>query len=116
MSTKTRTYRMLPMMAGAAAAAALSIGGAATATAAPDTTAIVNSSCTYPQVMAALNAQDPGVAAELSASPMATGWLQNLVAAGPAQRQQMINQVQGMPRVQQYTGLISSVANSCNNY
>lgn len=94
----------------------LGIAGAGTAAAAPDTSAIVNSQCTYPQVIAALNAQDPGAAAELTSSPLATGWLQSLVAAGPAQRQQMITQVQGLPRLQPYTGLINQVAYSCANY
>jgi hypothetical protein len=36
--------------------------GAGIASAQPDASAIVNSTCTYPQVMAALNDQNPGVA------------------------------------------------------
>jgi hemophore-related protein len=92
------------------------MAGSGIASAAPGDEAIVNSTCTYPQVMAALNAQDPAAAGQVNANPMATGWLQSLVAAPPAKRQQMIDSVRGIPQVQQNVGLISSVASSCNNY
>ena len=90
--------------------------GGGIASAAPDVNAIVNSTCTYPQVMAALNAQSPDAANQLSSNPAATAWLQRLVASPPDQRQQMIAQVQSLPALQQYNGLISQVAHTCNNY
>jgi hemophore-related protein len=90
--------------------------GAGIASAEPDSSAIVNSTCTYPQVMAALTAQSPDVANELNASPLAVGWLQGLVAAPPDQRQQMVQQVQGTPALQPYMPVISQVAHTCNNY
>jgi hemophore-related protein len=96
-------------------ACSLSIG-AGIASAQPDTSAIVNSTCTYPQVMAALNDQNPGVAAELNAQPVAVGWLQSLVAAPPGQRARMVQQVQSLPALQPYMPLIFQVANTCNNY
>ena len=55
--------------------------GAGIASAGPDVSPIINSTCTYPQVVAALNAQDSGLAAQLSQTPAAQGWLQALVAA-----------------------------------
>jgi hemophore-related protein len=101
----------------AAAGLALSLGtGAGIASATPDTSAIVNSTCTYPQVMGALNDQSPETANELNANPIASGWLQSLVAAPPDQRAQMIQQVQGMPGLQPYLGVIYQVANTCNRY
>jgi hemophore-related protein len=101
----------------AAAGLALSLGmGAGIASAEPDVSAIVNSTCTYPQVTAALNDQSPETAAELNANPIASGWLQGLVAAPPDQRQQMIQQVQGIPGLQTYLPVIYQVANSCNRY
>src|SRR5262245_14103765 len=103
------------VVASAGLALALSTG-AGIASAQPDTSSIVNSTCTYPQVMAALNAQNPGVAAELNSQPVAVGWLQNLVAAPPAQRQRMVNQVQGLPALQPYMPVIYQVAATCNNY
>ena len=92
------------------------IAGGGIASAAPDVSALSNSTCTYPQVMAALNAQSPDAATELSASPMATAWLQRLVASPPDERQQMVAEVEAVPALQQYTGLISQVTNTCNNY
>jgi len=101
----------------AAAGLALSLGtGAGVASAEPDVSAIVNSTCTYPQVMAALNDQSPETANELNANPIATGWLQGLVAAPPDQRAQMVQQVRGIPGLQPYVGVILQVANTCNKY
>jgi hemophore-related protein len=90
--------------------------GAGIASATPDASAIVNSTCTYPQVMAALNDQSPETANELNANPLAVGWLQGLVAAPPDQRARMIQQVQGAPALQPYMPVIYRVANTCNNY
>jgi hemophore-related protein len=101
----------------AAAGLALSLGtGAGIASAAPDASAIINSTCTYPQVMAALNDQSPETANELNANPLAAGWLQGLVGAPPDQRAQMIQQVQGIPALQPYMPVIFQVAKTCNNY
>ena len=102
-----------------AASAGLAIAlsaGAGIASAQPDVGAIVNSPCTYPQVMAALNAADPNAAAELNARPAAVGWLHSLVAAPPAQRAKMVQQVQALPALQPYMPLIFQVAGSCSNY
>lgn len=90
--------------------------GAGIAYAGPDVSPIINSTCTYPQVMAALNAQDSGLAQQLSQNPAATGWLQALVSAGPEQRKAMVAQAQTIPAVQQYTPVILAVANTCNNF
>ena len=101
----------------ACAGLALSLStGAGIASAQPDENAIVNSTCTYPQVMAALNAQSPETANELNANPVATGWLQGLVAAPPDQRAEMVQQVQGTPALQPYLPVIFQVAGTCNNY
>ena len=107
--------KVILVVVSAGVAFALSTG-AGTASAQPDTSAIVNSTCTYPQVMAALNDQDPGVAAELNAQPVAVGWLQSLVAAPPAQRARMVQQVQALPALQPYMPVIFRVAGTCNNY
>ena len=103
------------LFAGVGAVAAVMLAGG-TASAAPDLSGIVYSTCTYPQVIAALNAQSPDAAQKLEANPMATGWLQRLIASPPDQRQQMIASVQNLPALQQYSGLIAQVANTCNNF
>jgi hemophore-related protein len=101
----------------ACAGLALSLShGAGIASATPDASAIVNSTCTYPQVMAALNDQSPETANELNANPLAVGWLQGLVAAPPDQRAQMVQQVQSIPALQPYMPVIAQVAKTCKNY
>ena len=111
--------RMSAVLGGSAAAliaATALIGGAASASAAPGDEAIVNSTCTYPQVIAALNDEDPAAANELATSPLANGFVRDLVNAPPAERQQKLDQFRGYPQVAQYSGLISQVASTCNRY
>lgn len=104
------------MVAGCCGAAlALGLGGGI-ASAQPNVDAIVNSTCTYPQVMAALNAQDPALANKLASDPMANGFVQQLVASPPDGRRQMVAQVQAIPAAAAYTGVINQVATSCNNF
>jgi hemophore-related protein len=90
------------------------MAGSGIASAAPDP--IVNTTCTYPQVIAALNAQSPDAANQFTSNGLATGWLQTFLAAPPDQRQQLYNQAQGVPQFQQNRGLINQVARTCNNY
>ena len=78
--------------------------------------AVVGTTCTYDQVVAALNAQEPAVAQEFAASPFAQGMLRNFLLSGPVERQNTVNQLQGSPAVQQYFGSITYIAGICNNY
>jgi hemophore-related protein len=107
------TVKLLAASALAALPLTLGIG---VASAQPNTDAIVNSTCTYPQVIAALRAQDPQMAKQVEANPAMVGGLKQLVAAGPEGRRQMVNQWANVPAVQPYVGLITSVANTCNNF
>jgi hemophore-related protein len=90
--------------------------GAGIASAQPDVELIVNSTCTYPQVMAALKAQDPRMAKQVSGNPALTAGLQQLVADSPDGRRRTVQQWQGVPALQPYIPLITSVATSCNNF
>jgi hemophore-related protein len=103
-------------MIGTAGATLSLFAGSGIASAEPNVEAIVNSTCTYPQVIAALNAQDPAAASQLTSNPIAVGWLQSFVASPPDGRRQMAKQIQGAPELEQYTVLINSVAGSCKNY
>src|SRR5579875_4218140 len=106
----------LTRLAAAVGGAALALSaGTGLASAQPDDPA-VNTTCSYPQVVSALNAQDPAAAAQFNSSPMAQSALRRFLAAPPAQRQQMIQQLQGVPEAQQYLGTIAQVATTCNNY
>jgi hemophore-related protein len=105
----TWTTRLIVACGGLAAAVTAATG---TAGAQPDVEAVVNSTCTYPQVMAALTDQDPKSAAD----PVVTGWVQQLIASPPDGRRVMVAQVQGLPTLQPYLGLIIQITHTCNNY
>ena len=86
------------------------------ASADPDVSSLVNTTCSYPQVVSALNAQAPDLASQLNASPFAQSSLQRFLASPPDQRQQMISEVQGTRFGQRYEGALLQVAGTCNNY
>jgi hemophore-related protein len=90
--------------------------GVGIASAQPDVGPIINSTCNYSQVMAALNAEDPVVAQQVSASPAMVAGLQQLIAAPPEGRRRMVAQWQKAPALQPYLPLISRVVGTCNNY
>ena len=101
----------------AVAGLALSVTfGAGVASADPDLGPIINTTCSYPQVMAALNAQDPAAAAQFNASPMAQSALRQFLASPPSRRMAMAQQIASSPGAQQNFGLIQQVAATCNNY
>lgn len=103
------------LSAGVGAVAMSLTVGAGVASADP-VDAVINTTCNYGQVVAALNATDPGAAAQFNASPVAQSYLRNFLAAPPPQRAAMAAQLQAVPGAAQYTGLVESVAGSCNNY
>ncbi len=82
----------------------------------PDLDRVVNSTCTYNQAVAALNAQYPQTAAEFNASPIAQGFLRQFADSPPDQRRQLANQIQGMPDAQPYLETMKQVAKICNKY
>lgn len=103
------------LSAGVGAVAMSLTVGAGVASADP-VDAVINTTCNYGQVVAALNATDPGAAAQFNASPVAQSYLRNFLAAPPPQRAAMTAQLQAVPGAAQYIGLVESVAGSCNNY
>jgi hemophore-related protein len=76
----------------------------------------INTNCNYGQVMAALNATNPGAAAQLTASPIAMNYLQTFLASPPPARAQMAARLQAMPGASQYIGVVDTVAGVCNSY
>lgn len=103
------------LSAGVGAVAMSLTVGAGVASADP-VDAVINTTCNYGQVVAALNATDPGAAAQFNASPVAQSYLRNFLAAPPPQRAAMAAQLQAVQGAAQYIGLVESVAGSCNNY
>ncbi len=107
----------LSRLAVAVGGLALSLAaGAGVASADPDLGPIVNTTCSYPQVMSALNAQDPAMAAQFSAFPQNASGLQQFLAASPDKRLRMAQMMQSQPGAQQYFGVIQQVFNSCSNF
>jgi hemophore-related protein len=77
---------------------------------------VINTTCNYGQVMAALNATDPAAAQQMNASPIALSYLRQFLASPPPKRLQMAQQIQAMPQAAPYFNDVLSVAGSCNNY
>jgi hemophore-related protein len=110
----TRSFTRLAV---AASGLALSLlAGAGIASADPAIDSAINTTCSYPQVVAALNAQSPAAAAKFNNSAMAQGWLRSFLSSPPPQRAQMAQQAEGMPGAAQYIGLIGQIAGTCNNF
>ena len=110
--------RSLNKLAAVAGGLALSLfAGAGIASADPDLGPAINTTCSYPQIVSALNAQSPAAAAQFNSSPIAQGWLQSFIASPPAVRARKAQQAEAMyPQSAQYLGLIDQIATSCNNY
>jgi hemophore-related protein len=110
----TRSFTRLTVVVSALALSL--VAGAGIASADPGMDAAINTTCSYPQVVAALNAQSPDAAAKFNSSPMAQGWLRSFLSSPPPQRAQMAQQAQGYPGASKYIGLIGQIATSCNNF
>ncbi|MGH3559026.1 MAG: hemophore-related protein [Mycobacterium sp.] len=107
----------LTRLAAAVGGLALSLtAGAGVASADPDLGPIVNTTCSYPQAVAALNAENPQAAAEFNASPATQSFLRQFIASPPGRRMQMVQQIERAPGAQQYVGVIQQVFATCNNY
>jgi hemophore-related protein len=102
------------IIASCGVAAALAAGTGVAAAAPND--AIANTTCTYPQIIAAVNAQDPAVGQQITSNPVAVGYLQQFVASSPDQRRNLIAQAQAVPAITAQMGLINNVAGTCNNF
>ena len=90
--------------------------GAGVASADPDLGPIVNTTCNYGQVMAALNAQDPAAAAQFNQSPVAQSYLHQFLNSPPSRRMAMAQQIASSPGAEQQFGLVQQVAATCNNF
>ncbi len=111
----------LTRLAAAVAGLGLSLTAGASASADPDLGPVINTTCSYSQVVSALNAQTPAAAAQLNGSPSAQAALRGFLDSSPDQRQQIVQELQGKyPQTQQYiplyAGFAVQVANTCHNY
>jgi hemophore-related protein len=107
----------LTKLAVAVGGLALSVAaGAGVASAQPDLGPAVNTTCTYPQLEAALNAQGPAAAAVFRKTPILQAGLRQFIAAGPEKRQQMAAEFSSAPGVAPYLPAISGAFNTCNSF
>ncbi|BBY96197.1 hypothetical protein MGALJ_58660 [Mycobacterium gallinarum] len=107
----------LTKLAVAVAGVGLSLAaGAGVASAQPDLGPAVNTTCTYPQLVSALNAQSPEAAAAFNRAPVLKAGLQQFLASGPAQRQQMAGRIAVAPWAQPYLGSIQAAFNTCQSF
>lgn len=100
--------------------ALLLTAGAGIASADPDLTPAFDTTCTYSQVVSALNAELPTAAAQLNASPTAQAALRGFLDSSPDQRRQIAAELESKPGAapyfQQFGGYVVQIANTCNNY
>jgi hemophore-related protein len=98
---------------------ALSLTAAAgIASAQPDLGPAVNSTCTYGQVVAAVNAENPEAAAGFNASPPDQARIQQFLAAPPgsSERATMAQMAVNTPGTEQAMTVLAHVFAVCNNY
>jgi hemophore-related protein len=90
--------------------------GAGVASGSPDLGPAVNTTCSYPQLVSALKAQSPQAGAAFDQSPVLQAGLQQFLVSGPAERQQIAEQIAVAPWAQPYLGSIQQAFNTCNNF
>ena len=107
----------LTRLAAAVGGLALSLAaGAGVASATPDLGPAVNTTCSYPQLVSALNAQGPEVGAAFTQSPVLQAGLRQFLASGPAQRMQMAQNMVNTPGFAPYMGTVEQAFLTCNNF
>jgi hemophore-related protein len=90
--------------------------GAGVACADPDLGPAVNTTCTYDQVMAAMNAQDPTVAGFFTAWPPMQAGLLEFLAGSPSQRTEIAQRFVSDPHGGPYIGVLQRTFETCNSY
>ncbi len=92
--------------------------GIGVASADPNLGSAVNSTCTYPQFVAALNAQNPMYGSTLNSSPQMQGDLQTFLAEPPGseRRQRFAKNVSNNPANQQLLPILQRAFDTCNNF
>ena len=95
---------------------ALLTAGAGVASATPDLGPAVNTTCTYDQLVAALNAEDPTIAAFFNGDPEMQAGLRQFLAGSPSQRRQTAQEIANNPDSQPYLDSLQRTFATCNNY
>jgi hemophore-related protein len=113
---KSMMTTCLARLAVAAGGVAVALSAAGAAAADPGQDPAVDTTCSYSQVVAAMNAQSPETAAQFEATPMAKSFLQNFLASPAPQREEMLQQAQGVPEAAQFVNMVGPIAKTCDKY
>ncbi len=110
----------LPRLVAAVGVSAVSlgvgVGGLGVASAAPDLGPAIDTTCSYPQFMSALNAQNPEADRVFNSSPVLRSGLTQFISAGPDKRREIAVFVAASPMFQPYLGTIEQAFNTCNGF
>jgi len=104
------SWKALAVTVGGLAVSSTVLAGVASADPLVDTT------CTYPQIIAAMNANDPALAQTFASSSLASSTLSRFLASPPAERQRMATQLRNSTLGQKYIVPVTNIANICNQY
>lgn len=93
-------------------------GGSADPEPEPDTDedTIVYTTCSFPQFVAALNAEDTRAAQQFAITPAAQSWVGSYLASSPDQRREMLHCAQSTPEARQYVDTVLRVAGTWKNH
>jgi hemophore-related protein len=96
---------------------ALALGaGAGIASAAPDLGPAVNTTCTYDQLVGALNAQNSQVAKLFASSPVMQNGLRQFLASPTEERQRIAQELVNTPGAGPYIPVLEQTYATCNNF
>ncbi|QRY49812.1 hemophore-related protein [Mycolicibacterium septicum] len=90
--------------------------GTGVASAGPNLDSAINTTCSYPQLVSALDAQDPQVRQAFDQSPILQRGLRQFIADPPDKRARTAQDVAAAPMFQPYLGTIEQAFNTCNNF
>ena len=77
---------------------------------------LIDTTCSYPQVVAALNSENPALAEKLNGNPLAAAMVGNFLSAPPSERAVLVQEYQATSWGQKYFGQMAAIAGTCNNY
>jgi hemophore-related protein len=107
---------MKKLLVSAVSFGALAIPLAGVASADPALDPIVNTTCSYEQVIAAVSAQNPLAGSMFSSSPQQQAGLRQFLASPPSERQRTAEAIRNAPENRPYLPIIQQAFNTCNNF
>ncbi|MEB4210445.1 hemophore-related protein [Mycobacterium sp. 94-17] len=110
------TKRWLAALAIVGSVAWASAAAVGIASAGPDYGPMINTACSYDQVMRAVHAQNPAAAQYLDQSPQNQQFLQQYLASSPDQRLDMLHAIEHSQEGQQALPVLRQMLTDCSQY